>query len=346
MIVTVTPNPSVDRTLVLDGFRPGAVNRAREQHVEPSGKGVNVTCALLANGVESTAVLPLGGSEGAQLGDLLQAQHVPFVPVPVGESVRVNISLLHASGSVTKINEVGPALSRVEVASLVDTAARLAHGAVWVVGSGSLPPGADAEFYGELARRVHEAGARFALDTSGAALIHGVAAQPDVVKPNVDELAESVGRPLRTLGDVCDAAREFCQSPATRVLVSLGPDGAVLVHGTTALHAEAPAGQANNTVGAGDNLLAGFLTAGGDGASALAEAVAWGSVAVRAHGTHAEPVTDADRSTVLVHRQVEMQRPLRNPAESPSPLPRRPQDGQPRTKEETCRSRKDADLPR
>jgi 1-phosphofructokinase len=315
MIVTVTPNPSIDRTLVVDEFREGGVNRALDTHVEPSGKGVNVTRALLTNGVASIAVLPLGGSEGDQLASLLKAERVPFVPVPIARPVRVNISLVRTSGTSTKINERGPLLSREEVADLMLTVVGLVDEAAWVVASGSLPQGVEPGFYAELAARVHEAGARYALDTSGLALRLGAAMGPDLLKPNVDELAEVVDKPIRTFGEVVAAAADL-RHEKTDVLVSLGPDGALLVTGQGALHAEAPVGQPRNTIGAGDNLLAGFLAVAHTNPEvALREAVAWGSAAVRAPGSLAQAVTDADRGAVKLGA-VDLERELQHPSVS------------------------------
>lgn len=316
MIVTVTPNPSVDRTLVVDEFREGGVNRALDSHVEPSGKGVNVTRALITNGVASTAVLPLGGSEGDQLASLLKAERVPFVPVPIASPIRVNISLVRTSGSATKINERGPLLSREEVADLMLTVVGLVDDASWVVASGSLPQGVEPGFYAELAERVHEAGAKYALDTSGLALRLGAATGPDLLKPNVDELADVVDKPIRTFGDAVAAASELRQDNTT-VLVSLGPDGALLVTAESALHAEAPVGRPRNTIGAGDNLLAGYLAAAErSNTAALREAVAYGSAAVRAPGSLAQAVTDADRRGVRVSTAVDHKRALQHPSAS------------------------------
>src|SRR5215211_6300355 len=111
MIVTLTPNPSIDRTVRLDRLVPGAVNRTSRARVEASGKGVNVTRMLRARGVPSIAVLPAGGEEGDQLLALLAGHDVPVRAVPVGGPVRVNISVVSPGGQTTKLNEPGPLLS-------------------------------------------------------------------------------------------------------------------------------------------------------------------------------------------------------------------------------------------
>jgi 1-phosphofructokinase len=304
LIVTVTPNPSVDLTLELPTLVRGAVHRITGQHQEPSGKGVNVTRALTNNGVASLAVLVIGGPEGTELEQLLQAEGIAFAPVRITDSVRVNISLTEADGTATKINAIGPMLRQEETRELLAAAAAAGEGADWVLGSGSLPRGVEVDFYAQLGNAVRATGARFALDSSGPALVAGLAARPAVIKPNLDELAEAVCRPLETVGDAVAAARELMTLGAQSVVVSLGRDGALLVDSLGVVHASAFVTNPKSTVGAGDALLAGYLTGSlvhdGDRAGALREAIAWGSAAVRVEGSHVPVVTDADRAAVVI----------------------------------------------
>ncbi|MEQ7125871.1 1-phosphofructokinase family hexose kinase [Actinopolymorpha sp. B11F2] len=312
MIITVTPNPAIDRTLEVSALRLGEVNRSASRQVEPSGKGVNVTRALLRNGIRSTAVLPLGGPEGSQLAGLLDDEDVPYVALPITGPVRVNISVRSPGGIVTKINEPGPTLTWADAETLADGVLGVVGRGDWVVGSGALPGGVAADFYAELVTRVRQAGARFALDSSGEALRRGLEAWPDLVKPNRDELAELVGTPLRTLGEVIAAAETVRERAGGVVLVSLGTDGGVLVDGDgPVLHAELAVGTVRSSVGAGDNFLAGYLSTAAQArvdrrdsagrAGALREAVAWGSVAVRSEGSLGRRVGDADRRSVRMH---------------------------------------------
>lgn len=314
MIVTVTPNPALDRTLELDRLAIGELNRATAAAVEPSGKGVNVTRALTANGVPSLAVLACGGAEGAQLIALLDAEGVRHVAVPIAEPNRVNISVL-AAGVDTKLNEPGPRLSAEEQDSLLAAIERHAEPGRWVVGSGTLPAGLDADFYARAGERVRAAGGRFALDSSGPALRNGLAGRPALVKPNLTELAELAGGVPGTLGEVIDAAERVRATTGGAVLVSLGAHGAVLVDGKPPVHAHAAVADVRSAVGAGDNLLAGFLAGavhpdGGDRERAAREAAAWASVAVRVRGSLARPVTDADRAAVDLDTDPDPGRPI------------------------------------
>src|SRR5262245_50482823 len=123
MITTVTPNPSVDWTLEIPLLTRGAVHRIVREHQEPSGKGVNVTRALTANGIPSVAVLPVGGTSGTELEALLAVENVSYRAVPVAGSVRVNISLTEPDGTATKVNAAGPTLSPEETDRLLAAAA-------------------------------------------------------------------------------------------------------------------------------------------------------------------------------------------------------------------------------
>lgn len=114
MIVTVTLNPSVDRTLELATLVHGRVNRAVDAHLDPGGKGVNVSRALVANGADTRAILPCGGDEGDQLVRLLRAEGVSLTAVPIAGRTRSNVTLVEPDGTVTKINESGPRLSDAE----------------------------------------------------------------------------------------------------------------------------------------------------------------------------------------------------------------------------------------
>lgn len=317
MIVTLTPNPSLDRTVHLGRLERGQVHRALRESEEPSGKGVNVTRALAANGVRSVAVLPVGGAAGDEIASRLRAAGVAHVGVPVAGAVRANVSLVEADGTTTKVNGPGPTLSPAENAALLAATGRAAEGAAWVVGAGSLPPGADSELYAAAAGVARAAGARFALDSSGAALAAGLSGGPDVVKPNVEELAEAVGGSVATVGDAVAGARTLLGRGARSVLVSLGPDGALLVDADRARHAEADVAVVRSTVGAGDALLAGFVGAP-DGVDPLRSALAWAAAAVGVEGSAVPRVEGGDLDRVRVEA-ADPDRVLRDPALRPVP---------------------------
>ncbi|SDH91903.1 1-phosphofructokinase [Actinokineospora alba] len=298
MIVTVTANPSVDRTIEIDSLQRGAVLRTRSALLDAGGKGVNVARALAANGVAATAVLPTGGAEGVQLTALLATAGITVVEVPIAGAVRSNITIAEADGTTTKLNEPGPRLDAAERARLVAATLDAAEGADWVVLCGSLPPGLPADFYADLTLRLRERGARVAVDTSGDALRAAVAGRPDLVKPNREELADLVGHEVRTLGDALSAAREVLDQGVATVVASVGAEGALLVTADGAWHAHSTFVEPRSTVGAGDALLAGFLAAGHLGPDALADAVAWGAAAAALPGSRMPTPAELDRAAV------------------------------------------------
>jgi 1-phosphofructokinase len=311
MIVTLTPNPSVDRTIEVDALHRGAVIRARATHVDPGGKGVNVSRALAANRRDTTAVLPAGGWEGDQLAALLAPLEVAVVLVPVSGSVRANVSVVEPDGTVTKLNEPGPQLSAEEVEAVTTATVKAAADAEWLACTGSLPPGAPIDFYARVVERLGSASVKVAVDSSGAPLIAALDAGPDLIKPNREELAEATGRQLLTVGDVVAAAEELRGRGVGAVLASLGADGAVLVDETGATFGVATIDRARSAVGAGDSMLAGFLAAGGRGPGALAEALAWGAAAASLPGSRMPTPDDLDHGAVTLADRIDPDRPLK-----------------------------------
>ncbi|GGX45843.1 1-phosphofructokinase [Streptomyces fructofermentans] len=313
MILTVTPNPSLDRTYEVPALDRGEVIRATGERMDPGGKGVNVSRAVAAAGRRTVAVLPLGGAPGALVADLLDAQGIEVAPVAVAGATRSNIALAEADGVLTKINAPGPELSAAEQESLLEAVRVRSADADWIACCGSLPRGLAPTWYAELVARSHRAGARIALDTSGPALLAALREGPDVVKPNAEELAGAVGRPLATVGDAVKAAEELRGLGARAVLASLGADGQLLVSEGGVWFASARVGVVRSNVGAGDASLAGFLVAGGEGPGALASAVAHGAAAVQLPGSVMPRPADLDPDEVTVTSAVPVDRVLTEP---------------------------------
>lgn len=315
MIITLTLNPSLDRTVDVERLERGHVIRAASSHVDPGGKGVNVTRALLANGVASRAVLTCGGEEGQHLVRLLQAEGVEPICVWIAGHTRSNITLAEPDGTVTKVNEPGPEVNAETFQQVADAVlaavaaptlpvesalAPVASLADWVVVCGSMPPGLPVDSLMQLCRRLSASDVRVAVDTSGPTLRAAAVAGAALVKPNRDELADVVGRSLSSIGDVIDAARELRSWGAGAVLASLGADGAVLVDDDGIIVGSAPVDRPRSAVGAGDALLAGFLAAGAKGTAALAEALAWGAAAVSLPGSRMPGPDDLERHLVRI----------------------------------------------
>ena len=314
MILTLTLNPSLDRTVEVESFYRGGVLRTTEPTLEPGGKGVNVTRALAANGVPSIAVLPVGGGEGAELSRLLEVAGVRARYVPVTGRTRSNLTISEPDGTVTKLNEPGAAIGANDLDALVDVLSEIAGPGDWVVMSGSVPPDFTSIQVAALAATLANVGANLAIDTSGEALVASLAARPRLIKPNRAELSELVGRPVHSLSDVVAAAEEVRLRGVELVLTSLGADGAVLVGPSGVLVGESRCETPRSTVGAGDSFLAGFLNKFSadetDLESALTEALAWGAAATALPGTAVPGPSDIDYTNVQLVWQPDLDRPL------------------------------------
>lgn len=300
MIVTVTLNPSIDRTLTVPALIRGEVIRAESTMADPGGKGVNVTRFLTAHGTDSVAVLPAGGATGNALLGLLDDAGIPYRAIPISGPTRQNIAVVEPDGTTTKLNEPGPTLTPAELEALVAAVADLAIAGGWVVLAGSLPAGQSTDVVPHIAEVARARGSRFALDISGQALADGLAVRPDLIKPNEEELGEVLGRELATVAEVLAGCDEARARGAGAVICSLGPEGAVLVDDDGRWQATGPRVPVLSTVGAGDSLLSGYLHAGSTGPEALREGLAWATAAVQTPGTGTPPADLIDPGAIAV----------------------------------------------
>lgn len=332
MIVTLTANPSLDRTVELGApLERGEVQRATGTSAQPGGKGVNVSRALIASGLDTVAVLPGDASDPMLVA--LRAERIPTAGVPIAGRVRSNITLTEPDGTTTKINEPGPTLSGDDMAALVDLVVAHARNADWLVLAGSLPPGLPVDFYAHVVRAVRESGssARIAVDSSGPPMLalidSGVGV--DLVKPNAEELAELTGHPVgtgleRDLGAAASAAASLVERGCRAVLATLGGRGALLVTAEYARHATMPPITVRSTVGAGDASLAGYLLAEQQGATAdgrLAQAVAHGAAAASLAGSGMPAAHDTDPGAAIITDLSTHPAPPTQPASPTQPAP-------------------------
>ncbi|MGY1691594.1 1-phosphofructokinase family hexose kinase [Geodermatophilus sp. SYSU D01105] len=310
-VVTLTANPSLDRTLALPGpLQRGSVARLGPSSTEPGGKGVNVARALAAAGADVVTVLPAGDDD--PIVGALHRLGLPLAAVPIGTPVRTNYTLAEPDGTTTKLNEPGAPLDAATRAALVAALHRHAEGARWVVLSGSLPPGTPVDWYAELVVSLRDTGARIAVDTSEAPLLAllaaGPEAAPDLLKPNSEELAQLAGVPEAELTADRDAALAAVATLHGRgvaeVLLTLGADGALLSAATGGVWSAAPPPIAvRSTVGAGDCSLAGHVLAdlaGADPANRLRSAVAYGAASASLPGSAVPTPAQVDGEAVRV----------------------------------------------
>ncbi|MDT0460176.1 1-phosphofructokinase [Streptomyces sp. DSM 41527] len=264
MILTVTLNAALDITYRVPRLQPHATNRVTEVSERPGGKGLNVARVLAALGHRTVATGFAGGGTGEALRALLAETDVTDALVPVGGATRRTVAVADASsGDTTQLNEPGPTVSPAEWDTFLGTYRELLGEAQAVALCGSLPPGVPVDVYARLTRAARSAGVPVLLDTSGEPLRRGLAARPDLAKPNADELAALTGstEPLR-------AARDARRRGAHAVAASLGPDGMLAVTADGAWQAAPPQRIAGNPTGAGDSAVAGLL-------SGLVEELPW-----------------------------------------------------------------------
>jgi 1-phosphofructokinase len=295
MIVTLTPNPSIDRTVTLDEpLVRGAVQRVVSVSSVAGGKGVNISRAAVAAGVPTVAVLP-ASDDDPFVHELLSAG-IDCRPVPPAGDVRVNLAITEPDGTTTKLNSPGATVTPQVLDAMAQAMLARAEHASWVVLAGSLPPGAPAGWYAELVTALRRTPVKIAVDTSDEPLAALVAAlpgaAPDLMKPNGHELASFTGTDAKVLESdpaaAARAARYLVDRGVTTVLATLGGLGAVLVTAEDAWYAPSPPIDVVSTVGAGDSSLFGYLLGEVRGLAPterLAWGVAYGSAAAGLPGT-------------------------------------------------------------
>lgn len=311
MIVTLTANPSLDRTIVVDApLRPGEVQPAHPGREDAGGKGINVARVIFGAGVAVRAVLPLADDD--PFDSALGATGIDAVRVPIAGRARANLTITDPEGITTKLNLPGATLSVSEADAVIAAVVEASRGARWLVLAGSLPPGAGDDFYVRVIEAVRRAlgddAPRIAVDTSGAALSAVVdGARPDLIKPNDEELADLTGHaasPDTLVAGVADAARRLVGSAKIgAALITLGGEGAVLVTAEGEWFGRPPRIDVVSTVGAGDSSLAGYLLADHAGAvpaEKLRSSILYGAAAAALPGTQAPRPTDLPRGDVVV----------------------------------------------
>ncbi|MCL7425165.1 1-phosphofructokinase family hexose kinase [Streptomyces sp. YS415] len=292
MILTVTLNTALDITYRVPALRPHASHRVSEVLERPGGKGLNVARVLAALGHEVTATGFTGGTTGRVVRELLTADGgVVDALVPLAGTTRRTIAVVDdLTGDTTQLNEPGPVVTPAEWSAFQQTYDRLLASADAVALCGSLPPGVPVGAYAGLVRAARAAGVPVLLDTSGEPLRRAVAARPDLIKPNADELAELTGshEPLR-------ATRDARRRGARTVVASLGADGLLAHTPQGRWRAVPPAPLRGNPTGAGDAAVAGLL-------SGLVEGLPWPdrlarAVALSAASVPAPVAGEFDRGT-------------------------------------------------
>lgn len=269
-VATVTLNPAIDQTVSIPDFQAGKVNRVQHSRSDPGGKGVNVA-SFLADFGFPVAVTGFLGEENSRLFEQLFARkQIDDRFVRIAGNTRIGIKITdEVRQQTTDINFPGRPPGAVNTKSLFETVEELAADCHWFVMSGSMPAGCSPDIYTELVELVIGRGCAVALDTSGEGLRRALASAPTLVKPNIDELQELVGRPLDSHSALIGAAHDWLAKGIETVVVSMGAEGALFVEADAAVLSRPPRIVVKSTVGAGDAMVSGTVAGKMNGASLM-----------------------------------------------------------------------------
>ena len=275
-IFTVTLNPAVDRELIVSNIQYDQVLRAVDHCVDFGGKGFNVSRMLKSLGKDNTALGFVGGKSGELLQQGLESLGIDTDFVWISGETRTNVSIRSQDEAhYIKVNEAGPFISESEQQGLVEKINALCQPGDWWIFAGSLPPGVASSFYADLISVIHQKAAHTVLDTSGEALMYGVHAQPEIIKPNAYELEKLSGLPVTNLQEITYAIQALSRFGIEHIVVSLGKQGALVVFKKEFWLVKPPIIEEKNPIGAGDSTVGGLVWAL-DQNHDLLEAVRWG----------------------------------------------------------------------
>ena len=310
MILTVTLNAAIDRTVAVPNFRLGHRHRAVESRTVAGGKGINVARALKMLGRPVIATGFAGGPTGNRLLEQLRKEAVLTDFTRIAAETRINLAVIDpTSGEQTEINERGPAVSPEEVEAFVRRVGYLADGAKLCVLAGTLPPGAGDDLYARLVKDLAERGLPVVLDAEGSAMLAGLRAGASVVTPNEREAEELVGQEFADRDDLIQGLSELVRLGAGEAAITR-PDGCVAVIGSGPeqrfLEVRTEPLNPVSTVGSGDAFLAGYVAARYDGREAdecLAYGVACGAESTQHFGAGTVDRNQVERLLGEVHVQ-------------------------------------------
>lgn len=258
MIYTCTLNPSIDYIVHVNDFQLGDLNRISFEDKYPGGKGINVSRVLKRAGVESKALGFVGGFTGTYVEDFLKEEGIATNFIRVNSDSRINIKL--KTESETELNGQGPKITEKQLSELASQVEGLQEGDVLVL-AGSIPSSLPSDLYTTFLKLVKEKGVKVVVDMSGKALLDVVKQGPFFIKPNHHELGEMFDVTIETPEEAIPYGQKLLNLGAEYVAISMAGKGALLITKDGVYQASVPKGTVKNSVGAGDSLVAGFLSA-------------------------------------------------------------------------------------
>ncbi|MBQ7479611.1 MAG: 1-phosphofructokinase [Selenomonadaceae bacterium] len=301
MIYTVTFNPALDYIVRLDSFAAGGINRVNYEQVLGGGKGINVSIVLANMGIKSTALGFIAGFTGEEIKRQLITQNVDFdfVQLPEGFT-RINVKV--KADVETEINGQGPNISEAKQQELFEQLDKLQEGDTLVL-AGSIPNTLPDDMYERVMERLQGKGIRIIVDATKKLLMNVLKYNPFLIKPNNHELGEMFGVTLKTDEEIIAHAKKLQEQGAQNVLISMAGDGAILLTADgKSYKSPAPKGKLVNSVGAGDSMVAGFITgyteSNGDFEQAFYMGVATGSASAFSENLATRPEVEALLKTI------------------------------------------------
>ncbi len=257
MIITVTMNPAIDKTVEIEQLVPNGLNRIQKVEYDAGGKGINVSKTIHELGGESLAMGFLGGNAGKTIENVLTSWNIQHDFIWVEGETRTNTKVFEKSGGVTELNEPGPVINEARVEELIQKICEHTDKETLVVLAGSIPAGVDKNIYAAITESVHEKGGSVLMDADGELFRNALKASPDIIKPNQVELEEYIGADYRlSMGELKALAEKFQNNGIKTVAISMGKGGAMIVRDKFVARCPALSVKAHSTVGAGDAMVA------------------------------------------------------------------------------------------
>ncbi|MDO4306665.1 MAG: 1-phosphofructokinase [Eubacteriales bacterium] len=257
MIITVTMNPAIDKTVEIDALVQGGLNRIKKVEYDAGGKGINVSKTICELGGHTIATGFLGGNNGRTIASVLKEKGIESDFIWVDGETRTNTKVFEENGALTELNEPGPTITEDKIEELMKKLLGYAGIDSLFVLSGSIPAGVPKDTYARIIRAVHEKGSKVLLDADGELFRQGLEAGPDIIKPNRVELEEYADMDYRASEEeLLKIAKKFTEKGVGTIAVSMGKSGAMFVLKETTAKCPALSVKAHSTVGAGDAMVA------------------------------------------------------------------------------------------
>lgn len=257
MIVTVTMNPAIDKTVDIDVLERGGLNRIHHVELDAGGKGINVSKTIHELGGMSLATGFIAGNAGKIIRNVMEEWQIENDFIEVSGETRTNTKVFESSGELTELNEPGPVVEEKDIKALLEKLLSYAGEDTLFVLAGSVPQGVSKDIYREITNLVHQKGAKVLLDADGELFTNALDAGPDIIKPNRAELEQYAGMDyIASEQELLSVAQKLMEKGIGTVAVSMGKSGAMFLQEGYQVKCPGLKVKAHSTVGAGDAMVA------------------------------------------------------------------------------------------